>query len=87
MSTDAYRIIILVIKCLSLKATIYAGQFFTQQVVEHYYWLHRKSYAVLYTASWKQWGEGTGDVFLSVELVDRSIVPLGGHDTVGVAAR
>ena len=30
---------VLVMKCLSLKATIYAGQFFTQQVVEHYYWL------------------------------------------------
>ena len=42
---------------------------------------------VVSSASWKQWGEGTGDVFLSVELVDRSIVPLGGHGTVGVAAR
>ena len=82
MSTDAYRIIILVIKCLSLKATIYAGQFFTQQVVEHYYWLHRKSYAVL-----KQWGEGTGDVFLSVELVDRSSTAGRPRHTVGVAAR
>ena len=41
---------------------------------------------VVSSASWIQWGEGT-DVFLSVELVDRSIVPLGGHDTVGVAAR
>ena len=42
---------------------------------------------VVSSTSWKQWGEGTGDVFLSVELVDRSIVPLGGPDTVGVAAR
>ena len=47
MGTDAYSHI-LVMKCLSLKAIIYAGQFFTQQVVEHYYWLHRKSYSMQY---------------------------------------
>jgi len=29
----------------------YAWQFFAQQVVEHYYWLHRKSYSMQYCST------------------------------------
>ena len=55
----------------------------------NYYWLHRILCSIVVSStSWKQYGEGTGDVSLSVKLVDRSSTAgLGGHDTVGVAAR
>jgi len=58
--------------------------------VEHYYWLHRKSYSMQYCSQQHQLetinvGKAQ-EMYSSVLNSLTGVVPLGGHNTVGVAA-